>query len=109
MKLTDANFGSEVLEGDTPVLVEFWASWCLPCKAMDPLIDRIEREYDGKIKIGKLNVDQNPKTALQYNIKGLPVFILFESGNILERKVAALTDNQLREIIGKAINTQSKV
>lgn len=104
MKLTDANFGDEVFETDKPVLVEFWASWCLPCKAMDSLIERIEEEYDGKIKIGKLNVDQNQKTAAVYNIKGVPVFILFKSGLILERKVAAQSDKQLRKMIDMALN-----
>ena len=103
MNLTEGNFCGEVLQADKPVLVEFWASWCLPCKAMDPLIDRIEKEYDGRIKIGKINVDQNPKIAAEYSIRGVPAFILFKSGQILDRKVAAQSDKQLRQMIETAL------
>jgi len=104
MRLTDTNFRTEVLDSREPVLVEFWASWCLPCKAMDPLLDRIEKKYDKRIKIGKLNVDQNPRTAAEYEIKGVPVFILFNSGRVVERRVAAQSDRQLREIVDTVLN-----
>jgi len=99
MNLNDSNFKQQVLESDSPVLVDFWASWCPPCKMTEPLIDKLAQEYDGKVKIRKINVDQNPGTAAKYGIKGVPTFIAFESGKIVERRVAAQTEGQLRKML----------
>ena len=99
MRFTDANFEKEVLNSDIPVLVDFWASWCPPCKMTEPLIDKLAQEYDGKVKIGKINVDQNPKTASKYEIKGVPTFILFKSGEEINRRVAAQSEGQLRKML----------
>ena len=99
MNFTDANFEEEVLNSDIPVLVDFWASWCPPCKMTEPLIDKLAQEYDGKVKIGKINVDQNPRTSAEYRIKGVPTFITFQSGKIVERRVAAQTEGQLRKML----------
>ncbi|MFQ6078885.1 MAG: thioredoxin family protein, partial [Thermodesulfobacteriota bacterium] len=74
MELTNKNFEQEVLRSDLPVLVDFWASWCPPCKMVEPLIDKLEKEYNGKIKVGKLNVDRNHFVASRYNIEGVPTF-----------------------------------
>lgn len=103
MRFTDANFEVEVLNSDTPVLVDFWASWCPPCKMTEPLIDKLTQEYNGKVKIGKINVDQNPRTAAKYGIKGVPTFITFRYGEIFEKRIAAQTEGQLREMLNAVL------
>ena len=103
MRLTDTNFKQEVLESDVGVFVDFWASWCPPCKQTEPLVDRLAEKYDGKVKFGKLNVDQNPKFAAKYGIKGVPTFITFKSGKIVDRKVAAQPESQLRKMLDSVL------
>jgi thioredoxin 1 len=99
VELTNKNFEQEVLRSDLPVLVDFWASWCPPCKMVEPLIDKLEKEYNGKIKVGKLNVDRNHVVASRYNIEGVPTFILFKGGKEMTREVGAKSEEQLRAII----------
>ena len=99
MNFNDSNFKQQVLESDIPVLVDFWASWCPPCKMTEPLINKLSQEYDGKVKIGKMNVDQNPRTATIYGIKGVPTFITFKEGKIVEKRVGAQTEGQLRKML----------
>lgn len=99
LRFTDANFEEEVLKSDIPVLVDFWASWCPPCKMVEPIIDELAEEYDGRIKIGKLHVDRNPKTGARYQITGVPTFILFVSGSEVLRKVGAQSKEQLRRML----------
>lgn len=103
MIFTDANFDEEVLKADIPVLVDFWASWCPPCKMVEPVIDRLEVMYNGWVKIGKLNVDLNPKVAARYGIKGVPTFILFFKGQEIARHVAVVSERQLRRMIDEAL------
>jgi thioredoxin 1 len=105
---TDKNFQEEVLKSPIPVLVEFWASWCPPCKMVEPIIDRLEKEYMGRMKIGKMNVDINPVTAKRYNVKGLPTFIIFINGKIVYRGVAAKTENELRRVIEEILASQDE-
>jgi len=103
VRLTDKNFEEEVLKSDIPVLVEFWASWCPPCKMMEPILHKLEIEYEGQVKIGTLNVDLNPKTAAKYGITGVPTFIVFRNGQEIYRDVAAKSEEQLREIIERVL------
>jgi len=98
-RITDNNFEEEVLKSPIPVLVDFWGSWCLPSQMMMPVLDRLSQEYDGRVKIRKINVDQNPGARDKYRILGCPTIILFNNGEEIERKVGAQSDNQLREII----------
>lgn len=103
LRLTDRNFEQEVFGCKVPVLVDFWASWCLPCKAVEPILDELALEYAGRIKVGKLNVDQNPKTGRKYQIKGIPTFILLNSGQAVQHRVGAQSKGQLKEMIELAV------
>ena len=99
LRTTDKDFDTTVIESDIPVLVDFWASWCTPCKMSEPTIKNLADTYDGKVKIVKLNVDQNPRTAAKYNVMGIPTYILFNSGEEVERRVGAQSKEQLMKII----------
>lgn len=103
VQLSDDNFENEVLKSSTPVLVDFWATWCAPCKAIGPVIDGLAGEYDGKVKIAKLNVDENPATPGQYGVRGIPTLILFKDGKIVDQLVGAAPKSQLENLIKKAL------
>ena len=103
MELTDDNFDNEVLKSSVPVLVDFWASWCGPCKAIAPLIDEVAAEYQGKIKVGKVNVDDNPTSPSNYGVRGIPTLILFKNGDVVDQIVGAVPKNQLKTLIDKAL------
>ena len=91
--ITQDNFESEVLRSDTPVLVDFWAEWCGPCRMVAPVLDQLAEEMDGKVRIAKLNVDENPHTAAKYGIQSIPTLMIFKGGEMASRQVgAALTD-----------------
>ncbi len=93
--VTDATFEDDVLKSDLPVLVDFWAEWCGPCKMIAPILEEIAVEYDGKIRIAKLNIDDNPATPPRYGIRGIPTLMLFKAGNVEATKVGAVSKSQL--------------
>jgi thioredoxin 1 len=97
--VTDATFKSEVLESAVPVLVDYWAEWCGPCKMIAPILDEVSRDYAGKLKVAKLNIDENPKTPGEYGIRGIPTLILFKGGNVEATKIGALSKSQLTAFI----------
>jgi thioredoxin 1 len=103
LALSDANFDREVLQSDLPVLVDFWATWCSPCKAIAPLIDAMADEYAGKIKVGKVNVDENPATPGKYGVRGIPTLVLFKGGAVVDQVVGAIPKSQLEALIAKAL------
>ena len=95
IELTDANFEQDVLKSDVPVLVDYWAEWCGPCKMIAPLLDEVAVDYDGKLKVAKLNIDQNPATPPKYGIRGIPTLMLFKNGEVAATKVGALSKTQI--------------
>lgn len=97
--LTDDSFESEVLQSEHPVLVDYWADWCGPCKMIAPVLEEIADEYDGKIKVAKLNIDENSGTPPKYGIRGIPTLMLFKGGNVEATKVGALSKSQLTAFI----------
>ena len=101
--VTDESFGSEVLESDTPVLVDFWAEWCGPCKMIAPTLDELATEYAGRIKIAKLNIDENQASTRKYGIKGIPTLQIFKAGSLQATKVGAVSKSQLKAFIDSVI------
>jgi len=97
--LTDQNFKSEVLESKLPVLVDFWAEWCAPCRMVAPVVEKIEKDYSERLKVGKLNVDDNSETPQQYGIQGIPTLILFKGGQVANQLVGFQSEQKLKSAI----------
>ncbi len=97
IEVTDSNFQTEVINSDKPVLIDFWAVWCGPCKMIAPTIEEIAKEYDGKLKVCKLDVDSNPKTAMQYGIRSIPTLLIIKGGQVAEQIVGAVQKGKLVE------------
>ncbi len=102
LQLTDANFQSEVLNSEQPVLVDLWAPWCGPCKMIAPTVDAVANEFQGKVRVGKLNTDDNPGTATAYNISAIPALLVFKRGQVVDRFVGVVNKDKLTS----SLNTQ---
>ena len=101
--LSDATFETEVLQSSVPVLVDYWAEWCGPCKMIAPILDEISKDYEGKLKIVKLNIDENAQTPAKFGIRGIPTLMIFKNGNVEATKVGALSKSQLTTFIDSNI------
>lgn len=103
-ELNDAAFDQEVLRSDMPVLVDFWAPWCGPCKQIAPLVEQLASEYDGKLKVFKMNVDDNPQTSLRYGIRGIPNLIFFKGGTVTDQIIGVVQKSKLIEAVDRALS-----
>ena len=97
--ITDDTFEQEVLKSDVPVLVDYWAEWCGPCKAIGPVLEDVAPDYAGKVRIVKMNIDENPNTPPKYGIRSIPTLMLFKGGEVEETKLGALSKNQLTDFL----------
>ena len=104
VEVTDANFKKEVLESSTPVLVDFWAEWCGPCKMIAPVVEQLAKDFDGKLKVGKVDVDSNQQTAMQFGIRSIPTLLIFKSGKVVEQIVGAVPRQALTDKVSKHLN-----
>lgn len=104
LEVTDDSFSNEVLKSELPVLVDFWAEWCGPCKMVSPIVEELSNEYNGKIKVTKLDVDSNPKTAANYGIRGIPTLLMFKDGAAVDQIVGAIPKQQIAERLDKIIS-----
>ncbi len=96
LEITDANYDSEVANSDIPVLLDFWAEWCGPCRMLAPTVDELAEEYKGKVKVGKLNTDDNRDTAVKFNISAIPTMIIFKGGEVVDTKVGMVSKKDLK-------------
>lgn len=105
LELTDENFDEFLVQDNLPTMVDFWAEWCAPCKALAPVVEGLAEEYAGRFRIGKLNVDDNPKTASRFSIRGIPTLLIFKNGEVQEQIVGAQPKAAIKQSLDKVANS----
>lgn len=103
--LNDQNFETEVLNSNLPMLVDFWAPWCAPCRIVEPIVEELAKEYEGKLKVGKLNVDENNKTASKYNIMSIPTLLIFKKGELAKTMIGAQNKERFKQQIDEVLSS----
>jgi thioredoxin 1 len=103
LEISDQSFDTEVLQSPLPVLIDFWAPWCAPCRAIAPVVEELAREFEGRVKIVKMNVDDNPQTPTRYGVRGIPNLILFQGGTVREQIVGAVAKKRLVDAISQVV------
>lgn len=103
LEFSDANFEDEVINSDIPVLVDFWAPWCGPCRIIAPVVEEISESHDGKVKVGKLNVDDNQQTSMKFGIRSIPTLLVFKNGEIFEQIIGAVPKTEIERVVNSAI------
>jgi thioredoxin 1 len=103
LEVTDTNFDSEILKSQLPVLIDFWAVWCAPCRAIAPHVEALAKEYDGKIRVGKMDIDANPHVPSQYDVRSIPTLLMFKNGQVVGQVVGAVPRAKVEELIKRAL------
>jgi thioredoxin 1 len=103
IEISDSNFESEVVKSDVPVLVDFWAPWCGPCKAIAPIVEEISSTYEGKIKVGKMNVDENQSTTMKFGIRSIPTIIIFKGGEAVDQIIGAVPKGEIEKVVERSL------
>jgi thioredoxin 1 len=103
LAVSDADFEQEILKADMPAMVDFWAAWCGPCRAIAPVVEELARDFAGKVKVAKMNVDENPKTPAKYGIRAIPTLIIFKGGQVVDQITGAVSRNIIENALKKAM------
>lgn len=104
VNVSDADFENEVLKADEPVMVDFWAEWCGPCKALSPIVDEVANEVSGKMKVVKVNIDENPNAPTKYGVRGIPTLMVFKGGELIDTKVGGMSKTQLNDWLSSVVS-----
>lgn len=104
VNVSDADFENEVLKADEPVMVDFWAEWCGPCKALSPIVDEVANEVSGKMKVVKVNIDENPNAPTKYGVRGIPTLMVFKGGELVDTKVGGMSKTQLNDWLNSVVS-----